>query len=466
MLTEPAFNALLKTLEEPPAHVVFVLATTEARRLPRDDPLALPALRLPADRERRDQRGAPADPRRRRRCPRTRWSRMRSGSSRGRPTGASGTRCRSSTRRSRTARAGSARGPWRSSSAAAAPRPPGRWRARSSGGRRRRRLQRIADAAAGGLDLALLCEETMEVLRRALLVAVTGTAGAGRHAGRDGAADGARVRGGRRRGRSPPAPARAPRRRDRDAPVAAPARRSRDRRRCGCATGPQAAGDRDACSSGSSRPRRGSAATAGPPSRPAPVQSDLLGGPARAGALPAGAAVPRPVERAPAPRPRAAVGAGPRARAGGPRRAGPRRARARPAPRPGAPRRPGRPSSPRSSGSGRRSGTSCRKAWWSGRRTGGSPSPCPTAARSRTISSGRRRTGSSCSRRPRRLQPGLRDVAFTDRRARRASVPAGTHPVVQAAIELFEGEITQVRAAPGPRASAPAEPAAGGGEAP
>ena len=30
-------------------------------------------------------------------------------------------------------------------------------------------LQRIADAAAGGLDLALLCEETMEVLRRALL---------------------------------------------------------------------------------------------------------------------------------------------------------------------------------------------------------------------------------------------------------------------------------------------------------
>jgi DNA polymerase-3 subunit gamma/tau len=34
MLTEPAFNALLKTLEEPPAHVVFILATTEARELP------------------------------------------------------------------------------------------------------------------------------------------------------------------------------------------------------------------------------------------------------------------------------------------------------------------------------------------------------------------------------------------------------------------------------------------------
>lgn len=34
MLTEPAFNALLKTLEEPPAFVVFVLATTEPRKVP------------------------------------------------------------------------------------------------------------------------------------------------------------------------------------------------------------------------------------------------------------------------------------------------------------------------------------------------------------------------------------------------------------------------------------------------
>jgi DNA polymerase-3 subunit gamma/tau len=34
MLTPEAFNALLKTLEEPPAHAVFVLATTEAHKLP------------------------------------------------------------------------------------------------------------------------------------------------------------------------------------------------------------------------------------------------------------------------------------------------------------------------------------------------------------------------------------------------------------------------------------------------
>jgi DNA polymerase III subunit gamma/tau len=34
MLTREAFNALLKTLEEPPAHVVFILATTESHKLP------------------------------------------------------------------------------------------------------------------------------------------------------------------------------------------------------------------------------------------------------------------------------------------------------------------------------------------------------------------------------------------------------------------------------------------------
>ncbi|MFM2424295.1 MAG: hypothetical protein RLZZ70_686 [Candidatus Parcubacteria bacterium] len=33
MLTKEAFNALLKTLEEPPAHVVFILATTEEEKL-------------------------------------------------------------------------------------------------------------------------------------------------------------------------------------------------------------------------------------------------------------------------------------------------------------------------------------------------------------------------------------------------------------------------------------------------
>ncbi len=34
MLTDSAFNALLKTLEEPPSYVVFILATTEVQKLP------------------------------------------------------------------------------------------------------------------------------------------------------------------------------------------------------------------------------------------------------------------------------------------------------------------------------------------------------------------------------------------------------------------------------------------------
>jgi DNA polymerase III subunit gamma/tau len=34
MLTEPAFNALLKTLEEPPPHVIFILVTTDPQKIP------------------------------------------------------------------------------------------------------------------------------------------------------------------------------------------------------------------------------------------------------------------------------------------------------------------------------------------------------------------------------------------------------------------------------------------------
>ena len=34
MLTKEAFNALLKTLEEPPSNVIFILATTDSHKIP------------------------------------------------------------------------------------------------------------------------------------------------------------------------------------------------------------------------------------------------------------------------------------------------------------------------------------------------------------------------------------------------------------------------------------------------
>jgi len=44
MLTEAAFNALLKTLEEPPPHVVFILATTDAQALSAISKIGLPCV--------------------------------------------------------------------------------------------------------------------------------------------------------------------------------------------------------------------------------------------------------------------------------------------------------------------------------------------------------------------------------------------------------------------------------------
>ncbi|GIR03305.1 MAG: hypothetical protein CM15mP12_8360 [Gammaproteobacteria bacterium] len=35
MLSIQSFNALLKTLEEPPPHVIFIMATTESHKIPK-----------------------------------------------------------------------------------------------------------------------------------------------------------------------------------------------------------------------------------------------------------------------------------------------------------------------------------------------------------------------------------------------------------------------------------------------
>ncbi len=44
MLSIGAFNALLKTLEEPPEYVIFILATTEVHKIPNHDSFKMSAL--------------------------------------------------------------------------------------------------------------------------------------------------------------------------------------------------------------------------------------------------------------------------------------------------------------------------------------------------------------------------------------------------------------------------------------
>ena len=61
MLTKEAFNARLKTLEEPPPHAVFVLATTEPDRVPETVRSRVSAFRFPAYPHGRDRRASGRD---------------------------------------------------------------------------------------------------------------------------------------------------------------------------------------------------------------------------------------------------------------------------------------------------------------------------------------------------------------------------------------------------------------------
>ena len=200
----------------------------------------------------------------------------------------------------------------------------------------------------------------------------------------------------------------------------------------------------------------------GPALAAGPVQSDLLGAPPEP-ALPRPVAVPRPVERGPGAAP--ARQREPRAGPAGPRGAGPG-ARAEPAAR--APERGRDLVGHRRRGHPRPADTRAPPVRRGGRRGGGRAHHRLGAERQRVRARPDQAAGEPGAR-PRdgpagpARAPGRR---VHRRGAAPGGVPAGTHPVVQAAMELFEGEIIQVRAAPGPRASAPAEPAASGGEAP
>ena len=97
MLSPQAFNALLKTLEEPPPHVKFVFATTELRKVPIT--VLSRCQRFDLRRVRVGRTGSAFRPHRaegkRRRSSRRRWSRSRAP-----PTARCATGCRSWTRRS------------------------------------------------------------------------------------------------------------------------------------------------------------------------------------------------------------------------------------------------------------------------------------------------------------------------------------------------------------------------------
>ena len=386
MLTEPAFNALLKILEEPPAHVAFVLATTEARRLPptilsrcqRFDfrPIAGTeigeALRRILDEEKVPTEAVSPDAIRL--LARAADGSLRDALSLLDTALAYGEGRVSASTVEELLGSGGAEAAWGLAAALVRRAAP-------------EALQRIAEAAAAGLDLALLCEETLELLRRALLVTVTGSPGPdatldetarltalGTEAGA-GEADLLLLLRGLLDAESEMRRSPHPRV---DLEITAVRLCHRPR-----AEAIETVLERLERAEARLRGFGGGVEPAGP------VQPDLLGAPAAAATLPKPVAVPRPVERVATParggltrEPAAADREPPLPRPPRPPQARPSR---------GAQRPPGPRSSPRSRESARRSGTSWPRAWSWRRRAGGSPSPCRTGASSR-------RTGSRTSR--------------------------------------------------------------------
>jgi DNA polymerase-3 subunit gamma/tau len=470
MRRELIFNALLKTLEEPPAYVDFVLATTEARRLPptilsrcqRFDfrPIASAEI-AEALRRILEEEGVPADavePDALRLLARAADGSLRDALSLLDTALAYGEGRIGAATVQDLLGSGGAEAAWALAGALV------RRQAAAA-------LERIAESAGAGLDLALLCQETLELLRQALLVAVTGAPDPDTTAEEAArlAALGQEAEGGEAdlllllRGlleaetemRRSPYPRV-------DLEIAAVRLCHRPR--------PQAIETILARLEAAEARLRGHG---GMLDAAPPVQADLLGAPPATGA--AGAPPVRPLERV-APRPAPAA---PAAR------------EPRDASRPAAPERAA-PAPPAAEGAGAERGSS------------GPPGGAPAAAWAAIVAEVTRQRPTlghllaegvvvgeedgrltvavpngnaftqdqlkSAANREllletaRRVRPGLRDVAVTTGGpAGGPAVPA--HPLIQAAMDLFDGEITQVRAAPGTRPDAPAAPGAGGGGA-
>ena len=162
MLSTGAFNALLKTLEEPPPHVKFIFATTEPHKVPGDDPLALPALRLPA---RPAAQIADAAARRSSRRRRSQLATRRSRSWRARRRAACATRSRSSTRCSPPAGRPPTTPRWPRRSGRSTPRRSPGSRGRSSAATARPCSPSVEGLHARGLEMKRVAEELVRHLR-------------------------------------------------------------------------------------------------------------------------------------------------------------------------------------------------------------------------------------------------------------------------------------------------------------
>ena len=177
-ITSEAFNALLKTLEEPPEWVVFMLCTTESHKIPVDHRLALPAVQFPLRRFRRAG-GAHGMDRQAGRHRGRRGDAERAGAGRRRQRARFALGARSGHRllRDQARRRGSARRCWACSRSSRW----SRWPQALAGGDSHKMLDVVAELEANGRSLQHFARELARYFRNLLVVKI---AGGGHAAGR------------------------------------------------------------------------------------------------------------------------------------------------------------------------------------------------------------------------------------------------------------------------------------------